>query len=261
MLCAFAFTALTAQGAGAATKGTTLFTCKKVTPSLTTKGFSKAHCKTEDAINQNAEYEHFEVPQNTTTEITGTNETTGGTLEPALLKSTISGINVELESAVVHIKEGSVLTNLLVGSQHYISGRIILQYTNVKVKAPAGKGCAVKGEAVTTNELSVTTENQEMETKFEPTTGETFAEFEVEGCTGSEALKALNGLYKVTGSVKCTPDGATVTCTHAGTTAQGTLKLRGQKAGINSTQTVLGTDKPAGDKTDTPLSVTTVETP
>lgn len=269
VLCALALSAFMAQGASAAVKGTTLYTCKKATVPgpETTEGFKDEHCKepTKNTKTElsNVKYEHFAIAQGTLTEVTGTNSKTKvkeeeeETFEPTILKSTISGVNVELESAIVHITNGSV-TNVVNGLEHRYIGSAKLAYTKVKVKAPAGKECKVKGEEVTTNELTGT--STEMEEQFAPSAGETFAEFEVEGCTGSEAIKALNGVYKVTGSVKCPPSGATLICTHSATTAQGSLKLRGQKAGIEGSLTIKGTEKAAGDVTDTPLSPTTVET-
>lgn len=85
--------------------------------------------------------------------------------------------------------------------------------------------------------------------------GTTFAKFEIEGCS----IAALNGAYEVTGSIRCCGDGSTVICTRLATTTQATLKLRGQKAGIEVTTTV--TARAKSTEPFTPLAVTTVETP
>jgi hypothetical protein len=276
LLSALALSALAAQSASAATKGTTLFTCKKVTPAVGTAGFSKAHCKAEDAVSSNAEYEHFPIAENTTTEITGTTEDTEGKSTVSKLKATISGVEVEIQSELAHVLpevkvgekvEKSWVTNAKEPEgapkpgEHYYHGEAWVTYTKPIVTKPAEKGCKVKGEDITTEKLKFTTTEQEDNVKFEPASGVVFAKFEIEGCGPTEALKALNGVYEVKGSVKGQPNGATLNFTHSSVTTQGTLTLRGQKAGFESSVTIKGTDKAAGDEVDTALSPTTIETP
>jgi hypothetical protein len=99
--------------------------------------------------------------------------------------------------------------------------------------------------------------NEEMVVKFEPAEGTLFAEFEVEGCS----VAALNGPYKVEGSLKATPEGATLSTTREGVTTQGTLKVRGQKAGIAGSITIEGEDPEDGTDSFTPLTTTTITTP
>jgi hypothetical protein len=259
LLCALAFSALAAQNANAATKGTTLFTCKKTGPG---GGFTNAHCKASDA--GSGEYSHVAIAENTTTEITGTTEDTEGSPTVSKLKSIQAGVEEELQSKLAHILpevagEKAWVTNAKdpTTGEHYFHGEAWVQFTEVTVTKPAGKGCVVKGGQVTTKKIKFTSKGQGDELKFEPTAGEAFAEFEIEGCT----VAALNGKYEFKGSVRAQRDGATVTLTHANTTAQGTLTIRGQKVGVESTATVKATDKAAGDTEDTPLSATTVETP
>lgn len=268
MLSALAFSAFAVQSASAATKGTTVFTCKKKAVKGGA-GFSKAHCKTADAVASEAEYEHVAVAENTTTEVTGTTEDTEGKPTVSKLKSVQAGVEEELQSGLAHILpefevspgvfQKSWVTNTkdATTGEHYFAGEAWVRYTEVTVTKPAGKGCVVNTGQVTTNKLKFTTKGQGDFVKFEPTAGEVFAEFTIEGCT----VAALNGLYQAKGSVKSKADGATLTLTHAEVTEQGTLILRGQKAGFESTTTVKATDKAAGDVVDTPLSQTTVETP
>ncbi len=262
VLCALMISAVAAQGANAEVKGTTVFTCKKVTPAVGTVGFKDAHCKEE--VSTNAEYEHFAVAPETTTELTGSNGTTGAGSSLAVLTSTQSGIAEEITAKKVSPGAGTPwVKNRTTGSEHYYEGEGKLLYTEVEITKPAGKGCKVKGGAVETKQLratSMATEkdpklNEEMLLKFEPAEGTVFAEFEVEACT----TEALNGLYKVEGSLKATPEGATLSTTGAEVTAQNTLKVRGQKAGIGGSLTISGKD--AVDSVYTPLTVTTVNTP
>src|SRR5262249_47920345 len=139
-----------------------------------------------------------------------------------------------------------------------------VDYTEVSVIAPAGKGCKVKNNTIITNKLRFTTKGlktEKDEIHIEPASGSVFAEFQVEGCTGSEALESLNHVYKVEGSLNAEILGTTLKTTHVNTTAPGTLKVAGQKAGLEGEVTIKATDKAAGDVTDTPLSATTVPTP
>ncbi len=272
ILCALVFSALGAQGAHAETKGTTLFTCKKPTAKEIEEGrvdgekFSKAHCKDkvgDSDTSPTGEFRHVTFAENTTTELTGTSENTEGVCQPSILRSTQSGIETELKSTCSHIlpeleESKSWVTNKKdpTTGEHYYEGTAFLDYTNVTVPKPAGKGCKVKGETIIAH-VKFTTLGQGDNVKFEPATGMTFASFEIEGCT----IAALNGVYEVKGSIKAEPNGATISTTEEGVTAQGTLTLRGQKAGLEGEMTVKGTDKAAGDLVDTPLSPTTVVTP
>ncbi len=194
MLCALLVSAFAAQSASAVTKGTT-----GTAPAGT--GY--------------------------TGNITGSGEET-------LLHSVVSGIEVELKSTELE-GSGSMESMLAGTGEHTSNGTGTIEYKSVTVLKPPGKGCAVKTGKVTTETLKATTAGQGMGLKFEPNGATPFAKFEVEGCGPTEALKALNGVYEVTGSVVGEPTEGTneTVFTRLGTTNQGTLKLRGQKAGIN----------------------------
>lgn len=272
LLCAFVIGAVAAQSAIAIPTGTTVFTCKKKAVKGGV-GFSKAHCKKEDAVSSEAEYEHVAVAENTTTTVTGTTLNTKGEETPSFLESVQSGVAEQLESKLAHILpelngQKSWVRNMKdpETGEHTVEGEVWVRYTKVAVTKPAGKGCKVKGEEVTTNRLKFSTKGQEVEVegkpemfvKFEPAVeGQPFAVFEVEGCS----VVALNGKYEAIGSVKARADGTTLSLTHSDVTTQGTLKLRGQKAGFESVTTIEATDPELKDTVDTPLSVTTVSTP
>lgn len=257
MLCALAIGAFAAQGAVAATKGTTAFTCKKKNEAGGA-GFSKAHCKSGDATASGAAYEHVAFAEGITTELTGSNEKTGSNTEsttPVRLRNAQAGVDYEIEAGRVS-GVGSV-TNAKdpVTGEHYVHGVAVVSFEEVVVTKPSGKGCTVKGGKITSNELKATTKGQGDFLHFEPATGSAMTSYELEGCS----VVALNGVQEVTGSISCPVDGATVTCTHSATTALGTLKERGFKSGIEGTMTLSAREKGAGEYT--PLSVTTVETP
>jgi hypothetical protein len=260
MLCALAFSAIAAQGASAVT-GTTAFTCKKVTPAVETAGFKDEHCK--EAVSSNANFEHVAFAQETTTKFTSSNITTGTERSITRLKSVQAGIEFEISA---NIAAGSGwLTNALNEKEHYVHGEGTVTFSEVRVTKPANKGCEVftdnggveEGvETVMTKQLKGTTKGQGDRVKIEPAVGTTLATFFVTNCT----VPALNGTYEVTGSLTGTTNGATLIFTHADVTAQGTLKLRGQKAGLDGSFTFKGKDETAGDPEYTPLTVTTVET-
>ncbi|HET7445872.1 MAG TPA: hypothetical protein VFJ57_14575, partial [Solirubrobacterales bacterium] len=63
-----------------------------------------------------------------------------------------------------------------------------------------------------------------------------------------------NNTFPVTGSLKLTPSGATLTTTHAGITEQNTLKFGGVKAGLESSLTPRG--EAEGGEGWTPLTLT-----
>lgn len=251
VLCALAISAVAAQSAAGATNGTTGFTCKeKKEPGGA--GFADAHCK--EAVGTGAKFEHVAIPENTTTEGRVTNTLTGGETQVARLLSTQSGVVEELVAKGTEGIANGANKRTETG-EHFSEGFGATTYTEVTVTKPAGKGCKLKGEKFETKELKGTSLGTGMEGKLEPAVGTLFGEFTMEGCS----IEALNGIYKVEGSIKCPGVGSTVTCTHAATTTQGTLKLRGQKAGVEVSTTATG--RANSTEPWTPLAVTTVETP
>lgn len=256
LLCALAAGAFAAQASGAS-KGTTMFTCKKGSEG-TGERFSKAHCRGDSDTSPTGEYRHIAVAQDTTTEITGTSENTEGVCQAWILRSTQAGNVMEISSPCAHTIAGeSWATNKIDGAtgEHYVEGEARVSFTEVSITKPGGKGCKVKTGSLTSNKIKFTSLGLGDEFKIEAAVGSVLVSYEVEGCS----IGALNGLYETTGSVKVPVNGSTVSATEAGTTAQGTLKMRGQKAGAEGEMTVKG--KAPSDETYTALSVTTVETP
>lgn len=256
LLCAFAFSAFAAQSA-LAVKGTTIYTCKKEGPG---RSFLKAHCKSADFSPGNGEYEHVSVKEGTTTEFTGTNAGNGTDTKTTILtklKGTISGVTVELQASEVHWLGWLTNAKDPITGEHYFHGRFTIAHKAVTVTAPKEKGCKVKGGEFTSTELEETTANKGDTVTITPASGTTDDEITIEGCS----IEALNGTYPLTGSINCPMDGSTITCTHANTTEQGTLKFGGQKAGIEGTVTIVGRDPDLKETLYTPLSPTTVETP
>lgn len=257
MLCALVASAIAAQGASA--KGTTAFTCAKATG--TGAGFSREHCKRADAVGSGAKFEHKEIANGTTTEVIVTNAKTNSETnapEPFLFGGSIAGIPIELKATTV--SGTGTVSNSEVSGEMIASGTGTIIYTGVTVTKPAGQGCKVKEEKITTAKLKSTSQGQptpeeesnaEMFRKTEPNQGTIFAAISIEGCTTT----ALNGTFNVTGSIKGRPDGATTVFTTEDTKNQNTLKLAGQSATLNGKITF--SSKKSTDTTFTPLSVTT----
>ena len=154
-------------------------------------------------------------------------ETTAASV--AKLKGALSGVVTEVQCTTVG--GSGELTN----SAASVSGTGTIEYTGCTVTLPAGKGCKVTGGAVTTKNLAATTSGQgKNEVKFTPNEGTEFASIPIEGCSN----EALNNTFPVTGSLVATATGATLSTTHAGVTAQNTLKFGGVKAGLEGTITI-----------------------
>lgn len=255
LLCAIVVSAMAAQSATARVGGTTMFTCKKLGPG---HNFTKAHCKGADLSVGKGEYEHVTVAEDTTTEFVTSNEGNGPNTETPVvtrLRSVISGIAFEIQSTK-STGFGTITNMTGEAGEHTVSGAGVFFHTGLTVTAPKEKGCKVKGGEIKTNPLKIHRSGLEMELEFEPEKVVPIEEFEIEGCS----VGALNGVYKLEGSMRATVDGATLDFTDPRITEQGTLTLRGQKAGIDGTTTISGVDFAAGDTEYTPLSFTTTET-
>jgi hypothetical protein len=250
VVCALAMSAIGVPSASAVVKGTTGFTCKEK-KEAGGAGFSNADCTT--AVGSGAKFEHVAIPENVKTEGRVTNTNLAGEHPLGKLLTSVAGLVVELQATEV-VSEATGMNTKNAEGEHYAEGVGKTTFSGVTVTRPAGKGCKVSGGVLTTKELKGTSLGQGMEGKLEPVEGTTFMEVTMEGCSNP----GLNTTFAVTGSIKCPGEGAIVTCTHAATTAQGTLKFGGSKAGIEVTTTATG--RANSTEPFTPLAVTTIET-
>lgn len=248
---------LAAPASAAFPAGTTAFTCKsKTIPGGA--GFSKAHCKSADAVASGAEYEHVPIAEGTSTQAEATSKDTSGSNQITKLKATILSEEVELQATEATFV-GTMQNSESTTAEHFSRGEGVITYNHVTVVKPPLSNCKVKGEKIVTKNLKATTAGQGSAVKVQPAPGAegVFATFQTESCTEP----AFNGTFEVTGSVKCPVDGATITCSHTLTTEPETLKINGEKAGIEGAVTVSGKDTALGDTSYTPLSVTTPTAP
>jgi hypothetical protein len=237
LLSALLFSAFMAPSAFAV-GGTTAFTCApEPKPTPESKGFSDEHCL-KAASGLNVKFVH--TPFEGTTVVEGTAEKTKNETKEAtepVLKSVAAGVEVILSSKTM--TTAGELTNVGGVPMKVTGKKIVITFGTVEVtKGPAG--CKVKGGKIVTKNL--VSETKEMEVVFKPEAGaaEPFATFEFEG-----AGCILNGVvFKVTGSAKALPNGATLETTEASTEGKGKpsenngLWLSGQKATFTSQSTI-----------------------
>lgn len=235
VLCALAVSAFAAASASAV--GTTAYTCAKAP---TGEQFSDAHCLTPHTGGTTG-YKHVEIT--TPTEVSGTNARTATNTtasSPAILHGNISGVETAVECTKV---EGmGKLANKEEGEMFAHIGEGVLEYTGCTVTKPVGKGCVVTGGAITTGKVTgrtLTAASKQAEIKAE---GATFASIPISGCS----VAALNNTFSVTGSLKVSINGATISSTSAGVTAEGLLIFGGQKAGLQGALTI-GMTTPVAD--------------
>lgn len=224
-LCVIALGAFAASSASAAKRA---YLCAANTVFGQTQ-FLDSHC-TVAAEPTDTGLKHELIIGGKKIKITNVN-TASGTTAAALssLKGALSGVETEIQCTAVE-GEGE-LTN----TETSVSGTATAGYSGCSVTKPSGKGCKVKGGAVTTKELSATTVGQtENNVQFTPKSGTEFASIPIEGCS----VESLNNTFPVTGSLVATAAGATLTTVHAAITVQNALKFGGVKAGLNGTVTV-----------------------
>lgn len=238
VLCALAVSAFATSSASASSA--TAYTC--ATNLIGGPGFKAAHCTPEDVVSTGATYKHVEITPKTPTEVSATNERTATNTtahSPAILHGTVSGVETAVECTKVH-GMGTIENKEEAGEMFaHVTGT--LTYTECKVTKPVGKECVVKGGEITTNKLTGKTLSAK-EAEIKPFEGTEFAKIPIEKCT----IAGLNNTFPVQGSLKANLNGATVSSTSAGVTAQNTLKFAGQKAGLQGSLT-LGMSTPVAD--------------
>ncbi|HEX5608660.1 MAG TPA: hypothetical protein VFX45_01050 [Solirubrobacterales bacterium] len=265
MFCALLVGAVAAQGAAAATNGTTAFTCKEK-KEAGGAGFSKAHCTKADSVESGAKFEHVEIAKGTSTEISISNESTGGSTVPFLLKYSMGGVAVPFTATGV--TGSGTMENAIDAEtgEHYSRGEGTLTFTGVTTSLPGCKVATDTSEGgigelgvIHTEPLVMTTKGQGDALKVEAKNPLLVATFHLTGCTNS----ALNGTDSVRGSVKGVPSGSTVQFTHAASTAENSLEGAlgtSTKAGVEGSLTVKAKDPKIGGDEFKPISPTTITT-
>lgn len=247
MACALALSAWGAASASAETTGTTAYTCKS-TPG--TGNFSDAHCLNKAGLSN---YAHVAIEPGKSTELSGTNantcEETKGAC-PMRLKVTLAGSGVELEAKKLSLS--GTVENSLAAEEHRVTGTAALTLEEATVPTPAVK-CTLKGGQISIKPLKFTSVGSGMAVRFEPNEGTQIGSFTLEG-----GACVLAGEYKLVGTFKGTPTGATIGFTESAVTAEGTLHTGsafGPVAGIEGQITLSGRSN--SSEGFTPLAMTT----
>jgi hypothetical protein len=220
--------AISGVGVGSAAAGnTTGVLCAAVTTGAT---FSDSDCTTAQAGGEG--FVHKSFPENTSTPVT-VGSTTSTTFKTTVFSTTLTMICTSAGATNV------ILNTQGPGGGHemYSWGTGVITFSGCTVTSPAGSNCKVNLGTIKTKPLLFTTLEQGMGVKFGPESGSLIAEVKIEGCTGSAVN--LNRTYELTGSVVLTPNGAVLSSTHAGTTAQGTLFLGTSTIGMTTSLTMM----------------------
>jgi hypothetical protein len=230
-------------------------------------GFSKAHCKTVDAVASGAKYEHVAIANGTKTDIAVTNEKTNAETNGASvteLHTTLNGVKITFNVTGVH-GEGTMENKEEPSGEMVAHGTGRIHYTGVTLTPPFGENCEVVSDDASETPGTITTEELTAKTVptgliFTPAVGEVLFTIKIVTKAGAHAEPCqFNKTYKVTGSVIGTIDGATVNFDATNTTNQGTLRLEsaaGPKMGIKGSLTISGKDTAVGDTEYTALSAT-----
>ncbi|HET7445875.1 MAG TPA: hypothetical protein VFJ57_14590 [Solirubrobacterales bacterium] len=202
--------------ASASASGTTAYLCASA--AFGGEQFSDQECRFGHTGGTSG-YKHIEISE-ATTAASATGEILGWTLKGAL-----SGVEAVINcGSVTGVGTMSNFTN--VSKEMVARGSGTITFTSCSVLKPAGKECHTSGGVTKT--LEATTEGQGMAVRVAPTSGTEIASIQIEGCT----VKALNLKFPLSGSLRLTPNGTTLTATHAGVTTENTLKFGGVKAGL-----------------------------
>lgn len=223
LLCALLLSIATTSSASA--EGTTAFTCVEEA-----KGdFNDEHCKEPNAGSGSWQHQSLgTVP----TEVEFSNEKTASSTTastPMQLHFTVAGVTFTIECTKVS-GEGS-LTNEAGPPMKVNGSGLTFTYSECTVPQPAVQGCKIEGGKIQVKGAKSTTKANSMEIEFQPEVGTLLASFKLEGCK----TKALNIEYKLEGSMKAIPEGATLTFTEASTKG---LKLAGSAAFLIAKKTL-----------------------
>jgi len=246
LLCGLFCFIATANALGAKLN-TTAVTCKAVE---TGAQFSDEHCT---KAGKGKGYAHEVIPVKTQTQLSGTNEKTGGET-----KSSVSAVlrfeasKVEIEVVCPSLTTSSFLQNEEKENESKEKEMLVkgektpVTYTSCTVQGPAEQKCKVASEkfqlaigAPTSFETKMAIEFQVFGTSIT-----------IENCLN----ESLNGKFQLEGSIRAEPNGATLNTTGAATAL--TLLVNGSPAELVSTVTLRARlDKSEGETI--PISFTT----
>jgi hypothetical protein len=154
--------------------------------------------------------------------------TSGGT---STLAVTVAGVKFKISCTG---QSGTAVINNSGGKG--VGSNITTTYEGCSVTEPSGKGCSVPA-SISTETLK--SESNEMNIKYMPASGETFAVITVSGCSNT----ALNGKKSLTGSAQSVVEAGTPELQQWTSSSGSALKFAGQSAtfiSANSLHTTVG---------------------
>jgi hypothetical protein len=255
LLCALAFSAISATGAVAETKTSTVFTC---VPTEGGAGFSKEHCSGADAVASGAKFKHVEIAPGKGTAFDATNEKTAEETKAstsAVLSATVGGLKaVTTCSKVTVTGEIENFEDPTTKAMDVKSKKSVVKGTECVLSGALAtvEGCKVSGGSITSNELSGTSLVNTVEGESKPEVGATFAVIKLESCKTKELNE--KGI-EITGTAKEIGSGATAETTAASTAG---LKAAGQSASLTGKVTSRMIN---GATLENPISGTTIIDP
>jgi len=256
MLWALALSAIGAQSAFAIPTGTTAFTCSSAAP---TKTFKTEHCVPGET---GTAFGHVAFTGQTEVQVTNSKTSAETTAATTLkIEDTIAGIKTPITATGVEAT-GTVENKLSESGEHLAHYKFsTIRLTGVTVDVANCGVVGIPGGAgvIETKPMTATTEGQEDFLKFLPQEEFLIAEYEI---VQLAPTCPIVGKYKLMGSFKGVPNGATVRFGHNEITGQGTLRtnnVAGPKVGIEGLITISG--RTGGSGSYTPIAHTTVPTP
>lgn len=236
LLCALFVSAFAAQAASAASQ--TAVECTNTGTPVNSDRFADEHCKT---LETGGHFFHAAIPANTSIPIEGTNTTTAGASEPAVLKATVAGVTFSIEFTEFTLLNGGTLENKEAGGEMYAEGLTsAIHLANAAMTSPS-PNCVVSGVppgggantpgTILTQPIRATTKGQAQGVvKFEPQTSNKLAEFTITG--GALCPAAVQGAYPVFGTVTSSKaEGATIPFVHSTITMTKSLRLKNASEG------------------------------
>ncbi|HUB98615.1 MAG TPA: hypothetical protein VMS11_02205 [Solirubrobacterales bacterium] len=251
LLCALIVSAFAAQAASAASQ--TAVECTSTGTPLNTDRFADKHCKTLEA---GGSIFHAATPEKTKIASEGTNITTEPNWEPAILKTTIAGVEVRIEAKFVTLLGNTgTIENNTSGEEMYAEG-LASEVHIAEVSVTNPPNCEFIGitpggtrtpETLIAQPMRATTKGQEKGiVKLEPQSGNLIAEFEIAGAGCPAGVRGTWPVYGTIASNKA--EGATVPFKHKTVTEAKTLRLKnaisGPVAGFEARITVRKTSGP-----------------
>lgn len=232
LLCALVFCAFAAQGASAATTGTTVFECSK---EAKVKDFTDAHC------DNTGEGEYGHKPTTKTAFLVTNDKTKGTTTEstPSVLEGEVALTKTKI--TCTKLSGSGELTNELAVEVHKAKGKVKTEFSGCTVEKPLK--CVVK-EPIVANSLGETVTNiggTNMGLQLSPESEGIFATIEYLN-KGAEACGLNKQKFTVEGTAIGTGSAGSTTATpeSGGTVIFGTdskLTLGGKPATFTATAT------------------------